>query len=296
MDGAGVGTCEIWYIRYEMGSGFGGNIVGNNLTDLTGCFALSNPITVIREAADGGTVSLADGTTSATIIIDGIPDPLEVEHITTAPNLTFDYVITDDNDIILAIAADGPIDLDGAGVGVCRIWGWSYRGLDETAFIGLPLADLQAADCSDISSNFITVNRLDDTPTVETFTATLTGSQEIPCPVVTPAYGAINAELDGNTLTVTGSFTNLAGDFDASIAEGSHIHFAPAGRNGDVEIILAPTLDNDLRGGTYEAINNTFELTNSQVQYLRNRELYVNIHTTFSAPGELRGQIIPEAE
>ncbi|NRB54073.1 MAG: hypothetical protein HRU41_40870, partial [Saprospiraceae bacterium] len=48
LDGAGVGICQIWYIRYEDNDAFGGNMVGNNLTDLTGCFALSNPITVIR--------------------------------------------------------------------------------------------------------------------------------------------------------------------------------------------------------------------------------------------------------
>ena len=156
LDGAGVGICEIWYVRYDS---LGGNEVGNNLTDLTGCFALSNPIVVIREAADGGTVSLEDGSTSAVICVDGNPDPLVVLHENESPNLTYNYVITDDRDTILAIVNSNTIDLDGAGVGVCRIWGWSYRGLNAEDFIGLPLADLQAADCSDISENFIEVDR-----------------------------------------------------------------------------------------------------------------------------------------
>jgi len=46
LDGAGEGTCLIWYVSYEE---IGGNIVGNNAADLTGCFALSNSIEVVRE-------------------------------------------------------------------------------------------------------------------------------------------------------------------------------------------------------------------------------------------------------
>jgi len=57
LDGAGVGTCLIWYIRYE--DGLTGKEVGNNLSDFEGCFDLSNTVTVYREEADGGTVALA---------------------------------------------------------------------------------------------------------------------------------------------------------------------------------------------------------------------------------------------
>ncbi len=46
-DGAGVGTCLIWYIRYE--DGLEGLVPGNNaLTDLSGCYDLSNSIEVVR--------------------------------------------------------------------------------------------------------------------------------------------------------------------------------------------------------------------------------------------------------
>jgi len=53
LDGAGIGVCQIWYVRHE--ADFMGNFVGNNLMNLIGCFDLSNPINVTREAADGGT-------------------------------------------------------------------------------------------------------------------------------------------------------------------------------------------------------------------------------------------------
>ncbi len=49
LDGAGEGTCLIWYVQYN---DIGGNEVGNTLADLTGCFALSNSIEVVREICD----------------------------------------------------------------------------------------------------------------------------------------------------------------------------------------------------------------------------------------------------
>ncbi len=75
--------------------------------------------------------------------------------------MSFLYVITDDNDIILNITDTNEINLEGIEPGTCRIWGWSYRGVPENGdiFIGSPLQDLEAADCSDISDDFVTVVR-----------------------------------------------------------------------------------------------------------------------------------------
>ncbi len=50
-DVAGVGTCLIWYLRYE--DGLQGAAVGNNAADLQGTFDLSNSITVTRNQAGG---------------------------------------------------------------------------------------------------------------------------------------------------------------------------------------------------------------------------------------------------
>ena len=295
-DAAGEGVCLIYHISYE--DGLTGLAGGNNLTDLTGDFDLSNSITVYRESPDGGTVQLVGGGTEYTGTAGNIV--LDVEHTTTANFLSYWYIITDadNNDNVLGFANSAntnTLDLSGAPAGTCRIWGWSYRGLEDP-IIGEPISQLTDDACEAISDNFITVTRLPAVVEIETFTAELTGSQEVPCPVVTPAYGSLNFDLEDNTLTLTGSFGNLAGDFDATINGGSHIHFAQAGSNGGIEVIIVPTLSEDLRSGTFEAANNTFELTDAQVTYLRNREMYVNIHTTFSAPGELRGQIIPTAD
>ncbi|MEL6810581.1 MAG: T9SS type A sorting domain-containing protein, partial [Bacteroidota bacterium] len=166
LDGAGPGTCQIWGWSYRGVPDNGAAFIGGPLADLDAedCSDISdNVITVIREEADGGSVTLENGDTEATICAgDGVPDPLVVVHTNTAPNLTFMYVITDSDadNTILAISPSSTIDLDGAGDGVCRIWGWSYRGLDQSTFIGQPLANLDAEDCSSISVDFVEVTRL----------------------------------------------------------------------------------------------------------------------------------------
>ncbi len=153
LDGAGPGTCLIWYVRYD---DIEGNMMGNNLSDLTGCFALSNPLTVIREEPDGGTISLADGSTETTICVDGVPDPLDVT-ISGSSSTNSAWVITDADLNILALPPASPFDLDGAGIGTCLIW---YLAFDEVqgAMVGMNAGDLSG--CFDLS-NPITVDRVD---------------------------------------------------------------------------------------------------------------------------------------
>ena len=157
-DPAGPGTCEIWYLAYA--DGLEGLAEGGNLSDLAGCFDLSNPLTVIREVADGGTVTLADGGTNFIGCAGDIV--FDVTHTTTAPNLSYWYIITDDADNILGFhnSTDGPtLDLSGAPAGTCRIWGWSYRGLPDPV-VGEPLSSIAPdGSCADISDDFITVYR-----------------------------------------------------------------------------------------------------------------------------------------
>ena len=159
LDGAGAGVCEIWYVRY-LTAGFSGNVVGNQLSDLAGCFDLSNPLRVIREVPDGGTLSLADGGTNFIGCAGDIS--FDVQHATAAPNLSYWYVITDDANTILGFANSAntsSLDLSGATAGTCRVWGWSYRGLPDPV-MGQPLSSLDPEGaCADLSDNFITVYR-----------------------------------------------------------------------------------------------------------------------------------------
>ena len=123
------------------------------------------------------------------------------------------------------------------------------------------------------------------------FSTNLFGSNEVP-PVVSGGAGALVLELDGNNLVVTGSFSDLDGDFASNIAGGSHLHAALAGSNSGISVTLNATVDANLKGGIYEASNNTFTLDSAQVAALKNRQMYANIHSTLYPAGELRGQLV----
>ncbi len=106
-----------------------------------------------------------------------------------------------------------------------------------------------------------------------------------PTTVQTTGAGDLTATLEGTTLTVTGSFSNLSADYAAS-----HIHPAVAGVNGPVAVALSPTVDADQRGGAFDE---TVTLDAEQVAALQAGALYVNVHTADHPGGEIRGQLLP---
>lgn len=129
----------------------------------------------------------------------------------------------------------------------------------------------------------------------QTFTANLSGSNQ-PEFVTTMASGMVTAELDGNTLTVSGSFDGLTSPVATEIAGGAHIHIGLAGQNGAVGFVLTSTLDADQMGGSFMASQNMFELSEEQKTILMQRGMYINIHSAMYQNGELRGQLVPEAD
>ncbi len=121
------------------------------------------------------------------------------------------------------------------------------------------------------------------------FTAFLSGASEVP-PVFTPASGSVSAVLDGNTLTLTGSFEGLSAPVEPVGGTGVHIHTGFTGENGGVEVSLDPELTGNNTAGTF---NETVSLSPEQVEMLQNRSLYINIHSEAYPAGELRGQLLP---
>ena len=106
---------------------------------------------------DGGEIAFADGATAATIVVDGTPDPLDVEFTAPSSGPNAAWVITDDSLNILALPPAPPFDLDGAGVGTCLIWYLRFEDGLEGATVGANAADL--AGCFDLS-NPLTVERV----------------------------------------------------------------------------------------------------------------------------------------
>lgn len=125
-DGAGVGVCLIWHITYQ--EGLTGLEMGNNVSDLSGAYALSNSLTVTRNELTGGNIEGGP----FTFVVDGEAD--NVSGITldntnvNGPNTG--WVITDEENNILGLpptleAVEG-VNFDGAGIGVCFIWHITY--------------------------------------------------------------------------------------------------------------------------------------------------------------------------
>lgn len=120
LEGAGDGTCLIWHLSYT--DSIGGAAVGLRADSLTGCFALSNPITVERDGVNGGDLELADGGDTITICAgDSISDAFDVT-LTDTVGTGGAWVITDTSLEILGLPAGPPFDLDNAGPGVCYVW------------------------------------------------------------------------------------------------------------------------------------------------------------------------------
>lgn len=153
-EGAGAGVCLIWHLSFE--DGLTGAEVGANAKNLEGCFSLSNPVTITRSSATGGSIVLTSGDTEVTICAsDNKPDPLNVTLMGNSGDNS-GWVITDPNGNILGLPPGPPFDLDGAGAGTCLIWHISYADGLEGVAVGANTADLQG--CFSLS-NPITVSR-----------------------------------------------------------------------------------------------------------------------------------------
>ncbi len=154
LEGAGEGTCLVWYLSYN--GMISGAEVGANAGDLEGCFVLSNAITVVRKGVAGGMIALEDGGTELSICAgDGVADPFTPE-LTDAQGERSAWVITDDELNILALPEGPTFDLEGAGGGVCLLWHLSFNGDITGAEVGANAGDL--AGCFSLS-NAITVTR-----------------------------------------------------------------------------------------------------------------------------------------
>ncbi len=204
ISGAPDGTCRIWGWSYR---GLGDPVMGNDITTLGDDpreDVSDNYITVYRQTPDGGTVTLANGETNA-VGVTGT-DQLTFSGVTTnseANFLSYWYIITDNNgDILTWVNANdarnnATIDISGAPDGTCRIYGWSYRGLDNPV-VGSNISTLNDDAEEEISDNWITVYR----QTPNGGTVSLAGGSTM----VTGQAGTNEVVLNGVTTTSNANF------------------------------------------------------------------------------------------
>ena len=149
----------------------------------------------------------------------------------------------------------------------------------------------------------------DDDPSgpATSFSATLTGGEEVPA-VVTTATGNATLDVSGSAITYTVTVAGLANPIV------SHIHIAPVGENGPVRLNLCGTTDTPACGtgdgvlvtGTNGATVGAPAITFDElVDAMRAGNAYVNVHTDdgIGQPntgagdmqsGEIRGQIVAD--
>lgn len=206
-DGAGVGTCLIWYLRYE--NGLQGAEVGMNANDLQGSFDLSNSITVNRLGApDAGMITGGP----FTFCVDGTVD--NVSGIATDPNAVGTnrtFVITDDMGNILGLpptldALEG-VDFDGAGAGVCLIWYLRYEDNLSGAEVGMNANDLEGT--FDLSNSISVTRNQPDAGVLSggPFTFTVDGTVDNVSGITTDP----NAVGTNRTFVITDDMGNILG-------------------------------------------------------------------------------------
>jgi len=120
------------------------------------------------------------------------------------------------------------------------------------------------------------------------FSVSLNGAAERPNPVVTEGSGTGTLRLEGNTLTLDITYTNLSGP-----AIGAHLHGpADTTQSAGVLVDFAP-----FSGGGFGAngrLEGSVVLTPEEKTSLLSGLTYVNIHTDAHQSGEIRGQVVPD--
>ena len=125
----------------------------------------------------------------------------------------------------------------------------------------------------------------------------LSGTNEVPNPVVTDAFGdaMVSFNTAANTLTYMVNYYNLSGP-----ATGGHIHFAPIGSNGPIVLPFVPgpvdtsgMVNGVLTNSNITAAAIALGLTDISLiaAEIQAGNTYVNIHSSVYPAGEIRGQL-----
>ena len=162
---AGPGTCLIWHLSY-----FGelvGAEVGANATEIEGCWALSTPVTVIRNSSVGqGSGDFGpDQNMDISICLDDEADVVTFN----VPDFGTDnsgIIITDEDsvDAIVKIMDGATIDLNMFSPGRCKVFGFGYNDDDNVDLDNIvkytPLEEFKAANPGAVvTGNFVTIRR-----------------------------------------------------------------------------------------------------------------------------------------
>lgn len=125
-------------------------------------------------------------------------------------------------------------------------------------------------------------------------TTQLSGGNEAPTPVSTSATGVATATLDGDELSVTGTFSGLDSPLHEESGSAAHVHLGDVGVAGPIVFnLITTTTGTDARTGSFSGKKS---LNKDEQTAFKNGGMYVNVHSENHPMGEIRGQFVPVAQ
>lgn len=159
LDSFPAGLYRVWGVSF---TGTSTLAIGDTLTSAVisdECYDLSsNFVTIDQFDPDGGTVALANGGSSASLCTNSDNSTLDFTNTSSVPG-NYAYLLTDTNDVVIAVVNGDSYDFSGSTDAIFRVWGLSYNGtLRAAAGDTISTSDLSST-CFELSSNFITITR-----------------------------------------------------------------------------------------------------------------------------------------
>lgn len=155
LENNGGGICLIWNLAYNATPS--GLEIGNNVSDLMGCFDFSNPVTIVKEGLMGGVLTTVDGETETQVCLSDTLDNLIDFVVMNASGPAFSWVITDTSGIILDLPTAPPFDMGIFGLDECQVWHLSH----DPGITGLTLgSDIDSLSGNHHFSNPVTVSKV----------------------------------------------------------------------------------------------------------------------------------------
>jgi len=231
LSNAGPGSCRIYFVSHD---GITGLAAGASINDLDGCFAVTNFVTVNRDASNGGTITFDGGFTNTSVCVgEGNVDLINVTLTGSAAGNSDRWVITDESGTIIGLPGSSPFNFEGAGSGICTIYNVNYSGGISNLVMGGNISDLEG--CFSLS-NGITVERY--TIDTSTSTSTLTYNMNACNAQNAGVGGADYSELTGNADN-SSACTTLSGSTIYRNDPVNNPHSCTPGLNGSAAICVS---------------------------------------------------------
>jgi hypothetical protein len=170
--GEELGTCRVYGFSYtgmleeatvSVGAPISG-VTSSECGSLSSNFVTIEKVNCTPPACDGGSVTVNGGTGTVTLCVNSEETTVTMASNGATEDASFAYVVTEDNgDILELVMGTSFYDFAGFAPGTCRIYGLSYTGEldDDSIDQGAPVEEIISTDCVSLSSNFVTVDKIE---------------------------------------------------------------------------------------------------------------------------------------